>query len=287
MATTKKRTRKNPVRGRILSAALSLGLLAAAGMIGMYTVGKNEQRQKEEQLAKKVEEAEKAFEEAQKQMEEEEQRRQEETKQASSGEAQAEFQAPVQKEEIQAELESEFATMEPSVDILSEEEQAALDAEADAAAMQDAVSEEAAAIVYSFSPETDKLLWPISGSILLDYSMDKTVYFQTLDQYKYNPAIIIQGRVDQEVLCSADGQVAKIEENDELGTMVTIDFGSGYQGVYGQLKDVTVEEGSQVQEGLKLGVISEPSRYFAKEGPNLYFKVLKDGQAVDPRELLQ
>ena len=38
MATTKKRTRKNPVRGRILSAALSLGLLAAAGMIGMYTV---------------------------------------------------------------------------------------------------------------------------------------------------------------------------------------------------------------------------------------------------------
>lgn len=287
MATTKKRTRKNPVRGRILSAALSLGLLAAAGMIGMYTVGRNEQRLKEEQLARKVEEAEKAFEEAQKQREEEEKQRQEETQQASSGEAQAEFQVPVQKEEIQAELESDFATMEPSVDILSPEEQAALDAEAEAAAMQDAISQESAAIVHSFSPETDKLLWPISGRILLDFSMDKTIYFETLDQYKYNPAVIIQGRVDQEVLCGADGQVAKIEESDELGTTVTIDFGSGYEGVYGQLKDVTVEEGSQVQSGLKLGAISEPSRYYSKEGANVYFKILKDGDPVDPKEFLQ
>ncbi|MCI8416749.1 MAG: M23 family metallopeptidase [Lachnospiraceae bacterium] len=285
MATTKKRTSKNPVRGRILTATLSLGLLAAAGMIGMYTVGKSEQRQQEEELAQKVAEAEKAFEEAQQRQQEQEQKELEERQQTASSSTRAEFQPP--KQEIQAELESDFATIEPSVDVLSPEEQAALDAEAEEAALQDAISQEAAAIVYSFSPETDKLLWPISGNILLDYSMDKTVYFETLDQYKYNPAVIIQGRVDQEVLCAADGQVTKIEESDELGTTVTVDFGSGFKGVYGQIKDVTVEEGSQVQTGLKLGVVSEPSRYYTKEGANIYFKLLKDEKPVDPMDYLQ
>ena len=63
--TTKKKTKKNPMRARILSAALSLGLLAAAGMVGMYTVGKSEQRKEEEELAEKLAEAEKAAQEAQ------------------------------------------------------------------------------------------------------------------------------------------------------------------------------------------------------------------------------
>ncbi len=286
MATTNKRTKKNPVRGRILTATLSLGLLAAAGMIGMYTVGKNEQRQQEEELARKVAEAEKAFEEAQqKQEEEQKEKEEEERQQTASSSTRAEFKPA--KEEVQAELESDFATMEPTVDVLSPEEQAALDAEAEEAALQDAMSQEAAAIVYSFSPDTDKLLWPISGNILLDYSMDKTVYFETLDQYKYNPAVIIQGRVDQEVLCAADGQITKIEESDELGTTVTVDFGSGFEGIYGQIKDVTVEEGSQVQTGLKLGVVSEPTHYYTKEGANIYFQLLKDGKPINPTDYLQ
>ena len=28
---------------------------------------------------------------------------------------------------------------------------------------------------------------------LMNYSMDKTVYFSTLDQFKYNPALVIEG----------------------------------------------------------------------------------------------
>ena len=37
------------------------------------------------------------------------------------------------------------------------------------------------------------LLWPVDGNVIMNYSMDKTVYFSTLDQYKYNPALIISG----------------------------------------------------------------------------------------------
>ena len=35
--------------------------------------------------------------------------------------------------------------------------------------------------------EDSQLLWPVDGNVLMSYSMDKTVYFSTLDQYRYNP----------------------------------------------------------------------------------------------------
>ena len=45
----------------------------------------------------------------------------------------------------------------------------------------------------------------------MSYSMDKTVYFQTLDQYKYNPAVIIEGAEGDQVLCGAPGIVKSID----------------------------------------------------------------------------
>ena len=45
---------------------------------------------------------------------------------------------------------------------------------------------------YHFT-EDSELLWPVDGQVIMNYSMDKTVYFSTLDQFKYNPALIISG----------------------------------------------------------------------------------------------
>ena len=54
-----------------------------------------------------------------------------------------------------------------------------------AAAAQEAVVERTLDFV-----ESSGLLRPVSGEVLMSYSMDKSVYFATLDQYKYNPAVI-------------------------------------------------------------------------------------------------
>ena len=39
--------------------------------------------------------------------------------------------------------------------------------------------------------ENDGMQKPVQSDILMHYSMDKSIYFATLDQYKYNPATII------------------------------------------------------------------------------------------------
>ena len=133
----------------------------------------------------------------------------------------------------------------------------------------------------SFSEDT-LMEWPVNGSILLDYNMDQTIYFPTLDQYKLSPAISVQAVEGAPVLASVPGTVYSIEENPQTGTTVTMEIGSGYQAVYGQLKDLTVKEGDTVSKGSVIGYVGTPTKYYSKEGSNLYFAMKKNGEPVDP-----
>lgn len=137
----------------------------------------------------------------------------------------------------------------------------------------------------AFSAE-DILEWPVDGNVLMNYSMDQTVYFATLDQYKYNPAVIIEGKVGDKVIAAARGIVKSIEETAQTGTTVTLEMGNGYEAVYGQLKEVVVLEGTYMEQGEIVGYLNEPTKYYSVEGCNLYFQLLKDGEPVNPLEYL-
>ena len=117
---------------------------------------------------------------------------------------------------------------------------------------------------------------------MIDYSMDATTYFQTLDQYKCNSALILGSTVGEPVQASANGQVLSVIENEETGTTLTMDLGNGYQAIYGQLKDLTVSEGQTVSAGTIIGYVNDPTKYYVKEGANLYFAMRKDGEIIDP-----
>ena len=136
-----------------------------------------------------------------------------------------------------------------------------------------------------FNPENG-LVWPIEGTVLLDFSMDSTIFFPTMQQYQYNPAMVIAGKVNQKVYFIAKGKVTDIYTNEETGCTVTQDIGDGYTAVYGQLKEVTFQVGDMVESGQVVGYVSEPTKYYSVEGSNLYFQVLKDGVPVDPEEIL-
>ena len=286
--TVKRKRKSTFMGGRAVTVAFSLCLLAVVAMIGMYTVGKSEQKQAE--LERQVAEAEQKRaeerakqEEARKVREEEEEKLAEQRQEAASASAKRQMETE-DKEKSQkspvidgAELESDFQSegTEIAENIVIDEMEEAV---------SDAMAEEP---TLSFSAETDKLFWPIAGNVLLDYSMDKTIYFSTLNQYKYNPAVIIQGSRDASVMCAAQGKVTAIETLDETGTTVTMDIGNGYELIYGQLKELTVKEGDYRKAGETIGYVSEPTKYYAQEGCNVYFEVRKDGESVDPMTLLQ
>lgn len=143
-----------------------------------------------------------------------------------------------------------------------------------------------ASVSLHFSPENG-IEWPLEGNVILNYSMDSTVYFATLDQYKYNPAVIIQGAINDKVYSVAKGKVTSIENDEVTGCTMTVDLGDGYTAIYGQLKEANFVVGDYVEAGHVLGYVAEPTKYFSVEGSNLYFAMEKDGSPIDPMEFLE
>ena len=135
--------------------------------------------------------------------------------------------------------------------------------------------------------EEESLVWPTVGDVLINYSMDQTIYFPTLDQYKYNPAIVISAAVGENIAAAADGRVVSVSYDPMIGNNVVMELGNGYELTYGQLDNITVSEGSYVSTGDVIGMVANPTKYYSTEGSNIYFKLLKDGEPVNPMTKLQ
>lgn len=133
--------------------------------------------------------------------------------------------------------------------------------------------------------EEEGLTRPVNGQVLLPYSMEGSIYFATLDQYKYNPAVIYAAEEGASVVACAEAQVINIFEDEEIGHAVTLDMGNGYQVTYGQLEGISVTLNSYVEEGDAIAQVAAPTKYFSTEGSNLYFELTKDGAPVNPEDL--
>ena len=136
-------------------------------------------------------------------------------------------------------------------------------------------------LVLNFS-DTSKIAWPVMGNILLDYSMDTTIYFPTLAQYQCNPGVVIQAEVSQPVKTPANAKVVATGVNEEIGNYVVLDFGNDYLATCGQLKEIQVIENEYLEAGRILGYVAEPTKYYSVEGSNVYFELQHNGEAIDP-----
>ena len=117
-------------------------------------------------------------------------------------------------------------------------------AETEAAALEDPPADEAGAaagdsLVLDFT-ESDRLLWPVQGNVILGYSMDTTTWFPTLEQYKCNPANVIQSEVSTPVSAPADARILEVGVN--RGDRQLCAAGSG-QRLPGRLRPVKGDPG--------------------------------------------
>ena len=141
-------------------------------------------------------------------------------------------------------------------------------------------------LVLDFS-ETEKLMWPVMGNVILGYSMDTTTWFPTLEQYKCNPANVIQSDVSTPVFAPADARVLEVGHNEEIGNYLRLDLGNEYTAVCGQLKEIPVVENEYLRKGELLGYVAEPTKYYSIEGVNVYFELQHSGNPVDGLDYLE
>lgn len=80
------------------------------------------------------------------------------------------------------------------------------------------------------------------------------------------------------VLLSGSGSL-----HPDLGHVVLVDHGGGYQSMLAHLDTVLVTPGQQVQPGQPLGTLGNSGR---TTGPHLHLELLQDGARIDPTRLL-
>lgn len=138
----------------------------------------------------------------------------------------------------------------------------------------------------SFSEE-ETLVWPIVGNVIINFSMDKSVYYATLDQFKYSPAMVISAKEGEQITAATEAVVTRVYSDNELGNVVEMDLGDGYTLFYGQVHNVAVSTGQYVTTGQLIAQAGTPTKYYSVEGCNVYVKLTKDGEPVNPMTFLE
>ena len=131
------------------------------------------------------------------------------------------------------------------------------------------------------------LQWPVEGEVILPFSMDRSVYFKTLAQYQYNPAMLIAASEGTEVFTAAPGTVIEVGESNEYGHYVIMDIGEDFMITYGQLDDISTEVGETLEAGERIAMVGYPTRNYLEEGDNLYLKLTQKEVPVDPELYLE
>ena len=170
---------------------------------------------------------------------------------------------------------------------VSQYKTAQADTDTDEAAEPAGAGKDAArALTLNFS-DTSQMLWPVRGNIVLDYNMESTIYFPTLDQYKCNPGLVIQSEVSTPVYAPANARVTEAGFNEEIGNYLKLDLGNDYTAICGQLKEVSAVEGEYLEQGQLLGYVAEPTKYYSVEGSNIYLEVMHQDKTIDPLDYLE
>ncbi len=139
----------------------------------------------------------------------------------------------------------------------------------------------------SLFDDSQVMEWPVSGPIVMDYSMDTGIYDRTLEQYRTNDSICISADIGEDVFAAFDGIVTAVTNDKESGVSVCIDHGNGWSSTYSQLdENLAVSEGESVLKGDRIGSVAAPTNYGTALGAHLEFSVYNNDEPTDPKLVL-
>ncbi|MFQ7472617.1 MAG: peptidoglycan DD-metalloendopeptidase family protein [Anaerovoracaceae bacterium] len=133
-----------------------------------------------------------------------------------------------------------------------------------------------------------KFIVPLKGEIIMDYSMDMPIYWETLDQYMTHSGVDISSPAGTEVKACASGTVTKVEEDDRFGITAEINHGNGIISVYSNLsKTGLIELGEIVSQGDVIGEVGQSSMFEFESPEHLHFEMRKNDEPADPADYIK
>lgn len=136
--------------------------------------------------------------------------------------------------------------------------------------------------------EEIKFVEPIKGEIIRDFAPDSLVYSETLKEWITHNGVDIKADKASEVVTVCDGKVSAIKNDPRYGLTIIIEHKDGYKTVYANLLSAEyVVEGEEVTTGQAIGTIGNSANFEIADDYHLHFEVTKDGEYVDPLEVIK
>ena len=131
------------------------------------------------------------------------------------------------------------------------------------------------------------LTWPVQGEVLTNYSVETLAYDVTMADWRTHAGLDIAAAAGTEVRAPASGVVVEVTEDVMLGITVVIDHDGDLTTTCANLASVpTVEVGDEVTVGDIIGSVGDTAIAESALPSHLHFSVEREGQSVDPMELL-
>lgn len=100
---------------------------------------------------------------------------------------------------------------------------------------------------------------------------------------RYHHGIDLDAPYGSVVSAAAPGHVVQSGWNSGHGRQVVVEHANGWRTGYSHLSSVLVSDGDWVHAGQAIGLVGNSGR---STGPHLHFEVVKNGEYVDPLDIL-
>jgi murein DD-endopeptidase MepM/ murein hydrolase activator NlpD len=133
-----------------------------------------------------------------------------------------------------------------------------------------------------------KMIYPVSGNIIKEHTVDQLVFSNTLKEWSTHNGIDIESFIGAEVKAAMSGTVEEITEDPLMGICIILDHGDGIKSYYANLSTGNmVSVGQKVDKGQIISGIGRTASCEILDDPHLHFEVLLDDKSQDPMEYLQ
>lgn len=129
------------------------------------------------------------------------------------------------------------------------------------------------------SPRT--FLWPVAPVVLT--SPWGTRFHPVHGEYRFHAGVDLLAEVAQPVHAASSGTVVFAGWNGAHGKQLELQHDGHLSTRYSHLEALLVEPGAHVKKGDVIGLAGETGTV---TGPHLHFELVKDGESVDPEELM-
>lgn len=126
-------------------------------------------------------------------------------------------------------------------------------------------------------PET--MAMPVMGHVLTNVGMS---YSEVYEDFRYNTGVALASKPGSEIKVALPGTVSLVSTTDNGTLQVSVNHGKGWESSYSGLEKVNVKAGQTLEKNQVIGVLGNHIKVNGVAENHLYFKMIKDGEPIDP-----